>query len=190
MKLKGNIIGGNVMEVLLLLDALENIIDKAANLPLSTKVIVNKEELLEIISDVRIKMPDELKQAQWIKEERQKILIEAKKEAENIKKECEERLQSSMEDRKKILADAQKEAEMYKIEADRRIKDMIDENEITKRATEQAREIMHSAQQDAKKIRLGSKTYADDLLAELGTRVENISIIIKNNREELKNRKR
>ncbi len=178
------------MEVLLLLDALENIVDKASNIPLSSKVMVNKEELLEIIKDVRIKMPDELKQAQWIKEERQKILIEAKKEAENIKIECEERIHNSMEDRKKILADAQKEAEMYKIEADRRIKEMIDENEITKKANEQAREIIQSAQQDAKKIRLGAKAYADDLLAELGTRVENISIIIKNNREELKNRKR
>lgn len=178
------------MEVLLLLDALENIIDKATSIPLSSKVMINKEELLEIVRDVRIKMPDELKQAQWIKEERQKILIEAKKEAEGIKKECEERVHSSIEDRKKILADAQRESEMYKAEADRRIKDMIDEHEITKKATEQAGEIIRSAQQDAKKIRLGSKAYADDLLAELGTRVENISIIIKNNREELKNRKR
>lgn len=178
------------MEVLLLLDALEDIVDKASNIPLSSKVMINKEELLEIIKDVRIKLPDELKQAQWIKEERQKILIEAKKEAENIRKECDERIHNSIEERKRILAEAEREAEMFRVEADRKIKDLIDENEITKRANEQAKELIQSAQQDAKKIRLGAKAYADDLLAELSTRVENISVIIKNNREELKNHKR
>ncbi len=178
------------MEVLLLLDALEDIVDKASNIPLSSKAMINKEELLELIKDVRIKLPDELKQAQWIKEERQKILIEAKKEAENIRKECDDRVHSSIEERKKVLAEAEREAEMYKLEADRKIKEMIDENEITKLANEQAKEIIQAAQSDAKKIRLGAKAYADELLAELSTRVENISIIIKNNREELKNIKR
>lgn len=178
------------MEVLLLIDALEDIIEKASNLPLSAKAMINKEELLEIIKDIRIKLPDELKQAQWIKEERQKILIEAKKEAENIIKESDERIHSSIEERKKIIEEAEREAELYKIEADRKIKEMIDESEITKRANEQAKELIQAAQQDAKKIRLGAKAYADDLLAELSKRVENISVIIKNNREELKNHKR
>ncbi len=178
------------MEVLLLLDALEDIVDKASNIPLSARVMVNKEELLDIIKDVRIKLPDELKQAQWIKEERQKILIEAKKEADSLRKECDERIHNSIEERKRILAEGQREAEMYKIEADRKIKEMIDESEITKKANEQAKEIIQSAQLDAKKIRLGAKAYADDLLGELSTRVENIGIIIKNNREELKNHKR
>ena len=67
------------MEVMLLLDALEDILDKAPNLPLSSKSMINKEELQEIIKEIRIKLPDEIKQAQWIKEERQKILIEGKR---------------------------------------------------------------------------------------------------------------
>ena len=175
------------MEVLLLLDALEDIIDKASSLPLSSKVMVNKEELLEILQDIRIKLPDELKQAQWIKEERQKILIEAKKEAENIGKDCDDKILKAREERQRILAETEKEAEMFRQEADRRIKSMIDESEITKRANEQAKEIILSAQQDAKKIRLGARAYADELLAELNSRVEKISATINSNREELKN---
>ena len=175
------------MEVLLLLDALEDIIDKASNLPLSSKVMINKEELTDLIRDVRIKLPDELKQAQWIKEERQKILIEAKKEAENIRKECDEKLEKIKKERQRILVGAEKEAEMYMQEADKRIKDMVDENEITKRANEQAKKIITSAQEDAKKIRLGARAYADDMLAELEARVEKILTVIGTNRNELKN---
>ncbi len=51
------------MEVMLLLDALEDILDKAPNLPLSSKSMINKEELQEIIKEIRIKLPDEIKQA-------------------------------------------------------------------------------------------------------------------------------
>lgn len=177
------------MEVLLLLDALEDIIEKASNLPLSSKVMVNREELIDIIKDIRIKLPDELKQAQWIKEERQKILIEAKKEAENIRRECDEKMGKIKEERQRILAGAEKEAEIFIQEADNRIKSMIDENEITKRANEQARGIISSAQQDAKKIRLGARAYADEMLAELGMRVEKILSTISSNRDELKNYK-
>lgn len=175
------------MEVMLLLDALEDILEKAPNLPLSSKSMINKDELQEIIKDIRIKLPDEIKQAQWIKEERQKILIEAKKEAESLRKECEDRLQKIKDERQRILAEAEKEAEILKKEADKRVQDLIDESDIMKRANEQAKEIIIAAQIDAKKIRLGSKAYADELLSELEKHAQNVIETIKNNRDELKN---
>ena len=55
------------MEVMLLLDALEDILDKAPNLPLSSKSVINKEELHEIIKEIRIKLPDEIKQARGLR---------------------------------------------------------------------------------------------------------------------------
>lgn len=177
------------MEVMLLLDALEDMLDKAPNLPLSSKSMINKEELLEIIKDIRIKLPDEIKQAQWIKEERQKILIEAKKEAEALRRENEEKMLRIKEDRQRILAEAEKEAEILKKEADRRIQEMIDESDIIKKANEQAKELIIAAQIDAKKIRLGSKAYADELLAELEKHAQNIIETIRSNRDELKNLK-
>jgi len=175
------------MEVMLLLDALEDILEKAPNLPLSSKSVINKEELQEIIKDIRIKLPDEVKQAQWIKEERQKILIEAKKDAEAIRRESEEKLQKIKEERQRVLAEAEREAEILKKEADKKIQDLIDESDIVKKANEQAKEIILAAQIDAKKIRLGSKAYADELLAELEKHAANILETIRSNREELKN---
>jgi len=178
-----------IMEVMLLLDALEDILDKAPNLPLSSKSMINKEELQEIIKEIRIKLPDEIKQAQWIKEERQKILIEAKKEAENLRKECEEKMNKVKEERQRVLAEAEKEAEILKKEADKKVQELIDESDIIKKANEQAKELIIAAQIDAKKIRLGSKAYADELLAELEKHTEKIIDTIRNNRDELKNYK-
>ena len=175
------------MEVMLLLDALEDILEKAPNLPLSSKSVINKEELQEIIKDIRIKLPDEIKQAQWIKEERQKILIEAKKEAENLRRECEEKTVRIKEERQRVLAEAEKEAELLKKEADKKIQELIGESDIVKKANEQAKEIIIAAQIDAKKIRLGSKAYADELLGELEKHASNVMDTIRNNRDELKN---
>lgn len=177
------------MEVILLLDALEDILDKANTIPLSSKIILNKEEMLDIIKDIRIKIPDEVKQAQWIKEERQKILMEAKKEAEGVRNECEDKLSRIKEERQRVLAEAEKEAEIIRQEADKRLMSLIEESEIVKRANERAMEIITAAQQDAKKIRLGSRAYADDILAELEKYTNNIAATVRANRDELKSKK-
>lgn len=67
------------MEIFTLLEALEDILERSKKVPLSNRSIVDKEEILEIIKEIRIKLPDELKQAKWVKEERQRILLEARK---------------------------------------------------------------------------------------------------------------
>ena len=104
------------MEIFTLLETLEDILENSKGLPFTNKTMVDKEELLEIIKEIRIKLPDELKQAKWVKEERQRILAEAQKEADGIVKEAENRIIS-----------------------------MIDEHEITRKAYEQKAEIIETA---------------------------------------------
>ena len=96
------------MEIFTLLENLEDILERGKSVPFTNKTIVEKEELLDIIKEIRLKLPDELKQAKWIKEERQRILVEAQKEADEVVKEAENRIIS-----------------------------MIDEHEITRKAYEQ-----------------------------------------------------
>ena len=67
------------MEIFTLLETLEELIENSRAVPFRNKGIVNKEELLDLIKEVRIKLPEELKQAKWVKEERTRILIEAQK---------------------------------------------------------------------------------------------------------------
>ena len=51
------------MEIFTLLDTLEDLLENSRNLPFSSKSIVDKEEMLDLIKEIRIKLPDELKQA-------------------------------------------------------------------------------------------------------------------------------
>ena len=80
------------MEIFTLLETLEETIENARKMPLTNKGIVDKDELLDLIKEIRIKLPEELKQAKWVKEERTRILIEAQKEADDIVKEAENRI--------------------------------------------------------------------------------------------------
>ena len=80
------------MEVFTLLENLEEVIESGSKVPFSTKVMIDAEELREIIEDIRLKLPDELKQAKWVKEERQRIISDAELEAQKVLKETEGRI--------------------------------------------------------------------------------------------------
>lgn len=66
------------MEIYTLLEELENIFENARNIPFTNCICLNREEILQIIEDIRLNLPDDLKQARWVKEERQKILADRK----------------------------------------------------------------------------------------------------------------
>jgi len=144
------------MEIFTFLESLEDLLEKSKGVPFSNKCIVDKEEALEIIKEIILKLPDELKQAKWVKEERQRILEEAKKEADDIVKEAENR----------IIA-------------------MIDEHEITRKAYEKKAEIIETANEMSREISKGTKDYADNMLAGIEIALEDALNIIRNNRKEL-----
>lgn len=148
------------MDVLKLIDEIEDILENASSIPFSNKVMVDADELFEILREIRIKLPDEIKQASWIKEERQRILAEAQKDADTLLN-----------------------------EAELRLKELIDENEITKKAKEMAEEIIKKAQTNAKEIRLGALEYADSILQETQQNLKNLIDLLNQNRQELRGTK-
>ena len=123
------------MEIFTLLENLEEILEAGTKVPFSTKVMVDAEELREIIEDIRLKLPDELKQAKWVKEERQRIISDAELEAQKVLKETEG----------KII-------------------NLVDEHEITKKALAQKEEIIENANKVSKEISEGTREYADNIL--------------------------
>jgi cell division septum initiation protein DivIVA len=159
------------MEIFTLLESIEELLENSRTLPLVKKTVVDKEEILDIIKEIRLKLPDELKQAKWVKEERNRIIQEAKKEGEDIVKEAENR----------IIA-------------------MIDEHEITKKAYDEKDKILEQASSMAKEMSDGTKEYADSVLAGLEDDIAELKVkideaqanltdalaTIKNNRKELK----
>ena len=149
------------MNMISLLDVLEDELENGINIPFIAKAMVDRERCLDIIKDIRLSLPEEIKQAEWVKKEQQLILLEAQKEAEAITK-----------------------------EAEQRIKALVDENEITQSAYQQSREIIETAQNNAKEIRLGAREYADALLEEVELYLADQLEILRGNRQELMNKKR
>ena len=145
------------MEIFTLLETLEDILENSKNLPFTNKGLVDKEEMLELIKEIRIKLPDELKQAKWVKEVRQRILVEAQKEADGIVKEAENRIIS-----------------------------MIDEHEITRKAYEQKAQIIETANEMSREISKGTKEYADNILEKVEGVLQEALKTVENNRKELK----
>ena len=79
------------MDVLVLIDKLDDLIHNAKPVPLTDQVRVDKEEIYDILDQMRATIPEEIKQARWIVKERQEMLAEAKREAERIIKEAREK---------------------------------------------------------------------------------------------------
>lgn len=144
------------MELFTLLETLEEMLENSKTVPFSGKAIVEKEEILDIIKEIRLKLPDELKQAKWVKEERGRIIVEAQKEAEDIVKEAENRIIS-----------------------------MIDEHEITRKAYEQKAQIIETANEMSREISKGTKDYADNLLEKIELVLKDALKMVQNNRKEL-----
>lgn len=148
---------GKIMEIFTLLETIEDILENSKEIPFSHKALVDKEELLEIIKEIRLKLPEELKQAKVIKEEHDRIISKAQEEANDIVKEAENRIIS-----------------------------MIDEHEITKKAYEQKNKIIENANDMAREISNGTKAYADSVLESIQVALEDALKVIENNRKEVK----
>src|SRR3954467_14468339 len=66
------------MDVLVLIDKLDDTVHNAKQVPLTDTVRVDKEEIYDILDQMRATIPEEIKQARWIVKERQGMLAQAK----------------------------------------------------------------------------------------------------------------
>lgn len=136
------------MKVLELLDEIEEIIDTSSGFPLTGKVLVDADEIREILKEIRIELPDEIQQAQWIKDEKQRILQEAKQEYEAI------------------LKDAKVQAEA-----------LIENDDITVKAKMRANEILNVAEANVKTLKLSTFDYIDSILYNFQDKMDQLNAI-------------
>jgi len=118
------------------LDVLDEMLDKSWNFPLSGgRCVVDAERVRDLIDDIRINMPSEIKQAKAIVRDRGDILDAAKKEADAIIRKA--------EDRAKTLTAQQ---------------------EISKKAKQKASETLSQTQMQAREIKGAAQAFSDDIL--------------------------
>ncbi len=145
------------MEIMEIIEALEDKIEHSFTIPFVGRGIVDKDALLDLLQEARIKYPDEMKQAKWVKDERQRIIADAQKEAASIIKGAEDKIVS-----------------------------MVNEHEITKQAYENANHVVESAQDHAREIRIGANQYADGILHSIEEQLIATVETIRENRKDLK----
>ena len=134
-----------------IIEEIEEYIDRDCKFqPLSTtKIIVNKEHLDELLRELRMKTPDEIKRYQKIIANRDAILADAKAKADAMIEEAQVQTTELVSEHE-IMQQAYAQA-----------------NEVVMIATKQAQEIMDNATNDANNIRMGAMQYTDDILKNL-----------------------
>lgn len=166
---------------------IENYIDNCKFQPLSnTKIIVNKDQLEDMLNELRLKTPEEVKKYQKILNNKDAIIADAKEQAETIVNAAQIRTEELINEHE-IMQRAYAQA-----------------NALIEQATAQAQQILDSATEDANSIRQGAMDYTDDMLEKLQYIIEksirdnrdrydsllsgldNILSIVNNNRNELK----
>mgnify|MGYP001814114431 CR=1 FL=1 len=144
------------MDVLVLIDKLDDLIHNARAVPLTDQVRIDREEIYEILDQMRSTIPEEVKQARWIVKERQEMLAEAKREADRIVGESQER--AALE---------------------------ASEQEVVKRAEREAAQILEDARIREREVRLGAEDYADEVLGTLEDNLGKFLAAVQRGRERL-----
>jgi hypothetical protein len=134
------------MDILQLIDRLEELFNNSRPIPLTHNVIVDEDKFLDIIDQMRISVPEEVKKAQQVFSQKDRVMAQAQEEANRT-------LQLARE-----KADAMVEKEALVQDAQRRASQIIDQSRM-----------------DAENIKTGADQYALDALMGLQTELEHLS---------------
>ncbi|HIR75470.1 MAG TPA: ATPase [Candidatus Choladousia intestinipullorum] len=133
-----------------IIEEIEEFIDSCKFQPLSsTKIVVNKEELEELLRELRMKTPDEIKRYQKIISNKDAILEDAQTKADNI------------------IAEAQAQAQKIVSESEVMQVALQQSNQLIDQTNAQAQEIMDKATEDSNNIRMSAIHYTDEMLENL-----------------------
>ena len=110
------------------LEQLEELVREAKSMPLSSSVLINREEVLEMIAGMKEALPEEIKRARWIVRDREELLAKAREEGERTVQQAHEE-QLRMARKEEIVARATTEADRVVSEAEERAREMRSEAE-------------------------------------------------------------
>lgn len=138
-----------------MIDKIEELLESGAQVPLSGKRLVSVGDAVEVIRQMRLSIPEEIKEAAKLNEERDAIIKKAEAEAQRILK-----------------------------DAESKYTDMVDNHEIISAAYKQANEIVATAQESAREIKKGAYEYTGKLLEKIEEVLyETVETLTSNRRE-------
>ncbi len=148
------------MDMQFLVERLETLVVNARKLPMTNNVVLDQAALLDLIDQLRVAIPEEVRQARRINQETDRVLAHAREEAE------------------RIIAAAQEQAAL-----------LLQEHSIIGQAEARADEITGRAQQRAEETMRGADQYAADVLLRLKGDLDRTLSIVQKSLEVLEERK-
>lgn len=139
-----------------LLRRVSDLIAAARPMPLSASAMINKEEVLELLDEAISRLPDELREARWLRKEREEYLAKMRADGDEI-------------------TDA----------ARARAEQMVQRTEVVKAAEHRARRIIDSAEAEARRLRLECEDFCDQKLASFEIVLERTLKLVGSGREKL-----
>jgi cell division septum initiation protein DivIVA len=137
------------MVILALLDNLERLITGSQRIPMTNRVLVSEQDVLQLVEQVRAAVPEEIKQAHRLRQERERLLAQAQAEA------------------RRIIAAAHAEAER-----------LTNDEEVLRLATERAFAIKREAEEQAAQLRDGADAYTVEVLRGLEERLDGVQVLL------------
>jgi len=139
------------MDILHLIDRLETLITESFHLPLTSNVVVQEDAFLDIIDQMRVSIPEEVKLAKRTEAERERLLLQAQEEADRLVAMAREKTRS-----------------------------LADEHELVEFAQQRAKEIEDEAYRHAEEIVADADEYIVDQLSELEEQLMKTLTIVRN----------
>jgi len=139
------------MDILQLIDRLEELFNESKNIPLTRNVMVDEDRMLDIIDQMRIAIPEEVKKAQQLLGQRDRVLAQAQEEANRT-------------------------LEIARQKADQ----LVTKDMITQEAQRRAEQILAQARSEAEGIRGDADEYVIDSLTQLQAELERITNQVNN----------
>ena len=143
-------------EVERLIQGLINVVEAARPVPLSSSSMINKDEVISVLNDISLRLPDEIRAARWLLKQREDFLARTQREGDELID----------------LARA-------------RAGQMVQKSEVVKAAEVRARRIVEDAQSEARRLQLETEDYCDQRLASFEAVLKKTQKIVADGRSKL-----
>jgi hypothetical protein len=139
------------MDILYLVDRLEELINDGWHIPLTSNIVIDEEEFLDIVDQMRITIPDEVKQSKRIMQEKDRLISQAEEESERILTLAREQNQS-----------------------------LVSDHEVLKAAEAQRQAIIEEGRNEVRELRKGTDVYVIDTLSQLEEQLSGLLRTVRN----------
>ena len=144
------------MDIQHLVDRLEQALNESTRIPLSPYLLVNEEKVYSLLDQMRVAVPEEIKRANRIEAEKERILAQAKEEAERIR-------------------------ELSRLEAG----ELVKRDAVVNAAQHRAENIIERARRDAEALRQDADVYIVDVLQRLEQDLMRTMSVVRNGLEKV-----